>query len=91
MLGPNQHTFQLANHSYDERAMHSARINAIKRDRNDGEKPFHAEGHRLLTVRRLAAAGVAGFLLTAAITAGGASLVAASPSHASGAGAVLVR
>ena len=33
MLGPNQHTFNLANQSYEERLSHSARIQKIQHDR----------------------------------------------------------
>ncbi len=91
MLGPNHHTFHLANTAYEERVQHAARIHQVQRDRKDHSKPFSTEGNRLITVRRLAAAGIAGFVLTAALTAGGASIVAASPNHASGGGAIQVR
>ena len=90
MLGPNQHTFNLANQSYEERLSHSARIQQIQRDRSDHEE-FDRTPHRAITVRRLAAAGIAGVVLTAALAAGGVGAVAAAPNHASGGGAVLIR
>jgi hypothetical protein len=91
MLGPNQHTLHLANQSYEERLSHSARIRMIQKDRS-ADQPFVTSTHRALTVRRLAAAGVAGFVLTAALAAAGASAVAASPSHTGGgAGVTLIR
>jgi hypothetical protein len=90
MLGPNQHTMHMANQSYEERLSHSARIRMVQNDRQD-DQPFVLSTHRTLTVRRLAAAGVAGFVLTAALAAAGASAVAASPSHAGGGGVVLIR
>ena len=91
MLGPNHHTFHLANEAYDKRVQHAARIQAIKQDREDGTQPVNLEGHRFITARRLAAAGLAGFVLTAAIAAGGAGIAAASPNHASGGGTIQVR
>ena len=91
MLGPNQHTIHLAQQSYDQRLDHAAKIRQIQRDRSEGTAPFDRSAHRGITVRRLAAAGLAGFVLSAAIAAGGASAVAASPNHASGGGAVLIR
>jgi hypothetical protein len=87
MLGPNQHTFHLANQAYEERLAHSARINMVKRARSD-EEPFDRTAHRVITVRRLAAAGIAGFVLTAALAAGGVGSVAAAPNHAAGGGGV---
>src|SRR4026209_2624561 len=88
MLGPNQHTFHLANQSYEERLSHSARISRIQRDRRNHAE-FDPKPHRAITVRRLAAAGIAGFVLTAALAAGGVGAVAAAPNHATGGGAVL--
>ena len=90
MLGPNQHTFNLANQSYEERLSHSARIQQIQRDHRDHAE-FDRTPHRAITVRRLAAAGIAGVVLTAALAAGGVGAVAAAPNHATGGGAVLIR
>lgn len=90
MLGPNTHSFHVAQQTYDERLTHAARIRSIQRDRQDGA-PVDRSAHRAITVRRLAAAGVAGFVLTAALAIGGAATVAAAPNHASGGGAVLIR
>jgi hypothetical protein len=90
MLGPNQHTFNLANQSYEERLSHSARIQQIQRDRGDHAE-FDRTPHRAITVRRLAAAGIAGVVLTAALAAGGVGSVAAAPNHAMGGGAALIR
>jgi hypothetical protein len=90
MLGPNQHTFNLANQSYEDRMSHAARIQTIQRERRDHAE-FDATPHRAITVRRLAAAGIAGFVLTAALAAGGVGAVAAAPNHATGGGAVLIR
>ena len=91
MLGPNHHTYHLANQSYEARLTHAARIRMVQRERHDDSAPFNREGHRLLTVRRLAAAGIAGFVLTAALAAGGAATASAAPNHASGGGAALIR
>jgi len=55
MLGPNHHTYQLANQTYGGRLSHAARIRMVQKDRQDGTRPFHADGHRMITVRRLAA------------------------------------
>jgi hypothetical protein len=90
MLGPNQSTFNLANQSYEERLSHSARIQKIQHDRHDHAE-FDRTPHRAITVRRLAAAGIAGFVLTAALAAGGVSVAAAAPNHAMGGGAALIR
>lgn len=54
MLGPNHHTFHVANQTYGERLSHAARIQMVQKDRHDGTRPFHADGHRLITARRLA-------------------------------------
>lgn len=48
MLGPNHH-------NHGERLSHAARIWMVQKDRHDGTRPFHADGHRMITVRRLAA------------------------------------
>lgn len=91
MLGPNQQSLHLANQAYEERLSHSARIAMIKRDRHDATPAFNRTAQRSMTVRRLAAAAVAGVVLTAAVAAAGAGAVAASPSHAAGGGPVLIR
>lgn len=90
MLGPNHHTYHLANQAYEERLSHAARIRMVQKDRHDETRPFHAEGHRLITARRLLA-GLAGVVLTAALAAGSVGIAAASPSHAGGGGATLIR
>lgn len=87
MLGPNHHTFHVANQAYDERLSHAARIRMIQRDRTDGPKPFNREGHRLVTVRRLTAA----VAVTALLAAGGVATVAAAPHSVGGGGTVLIR
>jgi hypothetical protein len=91
MLGPNQHTLAEASQAYEARISHSARIRAIRHERHDEAVPVNHDSHRLITVRRLAAAGLAGFVLTAAIAAGGLESVSAAPNHASGGGATLIR
>jgi len=91
MLGPNQHTLAAANQAYDARITHSARIRAIQHDRHDRATAANHQSHRLITVRRLAAAGLAGFVLTAALAAGGVGTASAAPNHASGGGAVQIR
>jgi hypothetical protein len=91
MLGPNHHTFHLANQAYEERLNHSARIQMIQRERHDESRPVDHQEHRLITVRRLAAAGIAGVVLTAALAAGGVGDVSAAPNRSSGGGTVLIR
>ena len=91
MLGPNHHTQHLASQSYDARLDHAARIRMVQRERKDESQPMNREGHRLLTVRRLAAAGIAGVVLTAALAAGGAATASAAPNHAQGGGAAHIR
>lgn len=51
MLGPKHHT----DGTHGERLTHATRIRMVQVDRRDGTRPFYAKGHRLLTVRRLAA------------------------------------
>jgi hypothetical protein len=86
MLGPNDHTHQLANQMYSERLSHAARIQMVARDRRDPSEPANHEGHRRLTVARLAASA-AGIVLTLTLAA------AAAAGHATvgGAGATLIR
>jgi hypothetical protein len=91
MLGPNHATVHMANTAYEERASHAARIHQIQRERREDQSPVTSETHRLFTVRRLAAAGLAGFVLSAALVAGGATAAAASPHGPSGGGAILIR
>ncbi len=50
MLGANH----LIYGAHRERLSHAARIRMVQIDRQDGTRPFYAEGHRLLTARRLA-------------------------------------
>lgn len=90
MLGPNHHSLTVAHQAHQERLDHAARIRLVQRDRHDESKPFYREAFRALTARRLAA-GVAGLVLTAALVAGTVGSVAASPNHASGGGATLIR
>jgi len=51
MLGPNH----LIYGTYGEPLTHAARIRMVQNDRQNGTRPFHADGHRLITARRLAA------------------------------------
>lgn len=90
MLGPNHNTYHVASQAYEERLNHAARIRMIQKDRKDDTKPFHREGFRLITARRLIA-GIAGVVLTAALAAGTVSTVSASPTQGLGGGAVLIR
>ena len=90
MLGPNHHTYHVAEQQYAERLSHAARIRMVQHERRDGTRPFNIDGHRLLTARRLAA-GLAGVIITAAIAAGTVGTVAASPNHSGGGGATLIR
>jgi len=90
MLGPNHHTYHLANQQYGERLSHAERIRMVQKDRQDGATPFHRDGHRLITARRLAA-GIAGVLLAATVAAGTIGTVAASPNHSQGGGLTLIR
>ena len=90
MLGPNHTSYQIAKQSYGERLDHAARIRMVQKDRQDEARPFNLDGFRILTARRLAA-GLAAALLTAALAAGTVGTVAASPSHAQGGGATLIR
>jgi hypothetical protein len=87
MLGPNHHSHHLASQMYDERLRHAARIRMVAKERHDESKPFTAELHRRITVARLAAAGVATFVLTAALAAG----VAAGNAAAGGGAITLIR
>lgn len=86
MLGPNHHSYDIARQVQDERIAHAARINMVKRDRHDESKPFNTEGRRLVTVARLAAAGVATFALTVALAA-----TAAAAHPAAGGSLTLIR
>lgn len=90
MLGPNQHTFSLATSAHEERANHAARIHAMKRERKEREQ-VTTHTHRMLTVRRLAAAGIAGVVLAAALAAGGAGGASAASNPAAGGGPTLIR
>jgi len=90
MLGPNHHTYHVVRQQHDERLAHAARIRTVQQGRRDGSKPFHLEGHRAITARRLAA-GLAGAVVAAALAAGTVGTVAASPSQAGGGGPVLIR
>lgn len=91
MLGPNTATVHLANADHEARIQHAALINQFKREQHADRTQVTIETHRKLTVRRLAAAGLAGFVLSAAIVASGATAVAAAPHSASGGGAHLIR
>lgn len=90
MLGPTTTTRHMANQAYEERLSHAARIRMVQKERHDDSKPFHRDGHRLITARRLAA-GLAGAVLATAIAAGTVANVVASPNHANGGGAALIR
>ena len=90
MLGPNTTSYHLAKQTYGERLDHAARIRMVQKDRHDHARPFNRDAFRVLTARRLAA-GLAGAVLMAAIAAGTVGTVAASPSHAQGGGAALIR
>lgn len=90
MLGPNHTSYHLAQQTYGERLDHAARIRQVQKDRHDDARPLNRDAFRILTARRLAA-GLAGVVLMAALAAGTVGSVAASPSHASGGGAALVR
>jgi hypothetical protein len=84
MLGPNHHSYHLANQMHEERVRHAARIHEIKRDHLDPERPANRESHRRVTVARLAAAGLASFALSVAIAAN----AVASSAAAGGSGAL---
>ena len=86
MLGPNHHAHQLASQMYSERLSHTARIQMVARDRRDSSEPVNHEGHRRLTVTRLAAS-VAGVALTFALAA----TAAAGHAAVGGGGATLIR
>ena len=90
MLGPNTTSYHLAKQTYGERLDHAARIRLIQKDRHDDARPFNRDAFRILTARRMAA-GLAGMVLMAALAAGTVGSVAASPSHAQGGGAALIR
>jgi hypothetical protein len=70
---------------YSERLSHTARIQMVARDRRDSSEPVNHEGHRRLTVARLAAS-VAGVALTFALAA-----TAAAGHAVGGGGATLIR
>lgn len=89
MLGPNHHTYHVANQTYNERLTHAARIRMIQKDRRD-DQGFNTTGHRLITARRLAAT-VAAAVLTATLAAATVGGVAASPSNSAGGGPALIR
>ena len=84
MLGPNHHSYHLASQMHDERVRHAARINQVKRDREDTHRPHSTEPQRRMTVARLAAAGLASFAVTVALAAS-----AAASGAAAGAGGTL--
>lgn len=84
MLGPNHHSYHLANQMHEERIRHSARIHQIKRDRHDPERPANTESHRRVTVARLAAAGLASLAISVAVAAS----AIASSAAAGGSGAL---
>ncbi len=88
MLGPNHHSYQLAQQTHAERLSHSARIQMVQKDR--AERPFNHDGHRLITARRLAA-GIAGVVLTFALAAASVDSAAAAPNRATGGGVTLIR
>jgi hypothetical protein len=90
MLGPNHTSYHMAQQTYSERLDHAAKIRLIQTDRHDDARPFNRDAFRIVTARRLAA-GLASIVLMAALAAGTVGTVAASPSHASGGGAALIR
>lgn len=86
MLGPNHHAHPMATQMHDERVGHAARIRMVARERHDEQRATNLEGHRRLTVARLAAT-VGGVLLTFALAA---TTLASNAASGAG-GAILIR
>ncbi len=84
MLGPNTHSFRIANQEYDERLRHAARIRLAAADQHDETRSIDTSAHRRLTVARLTRAAGAALVAGAAL----ATAVAAAGSAAGAGGAV---
>lgn len=61
MFGPSLSTTHMANARHAERLDHAARIHRVQDERRHSESPISAATYRLMTIRRLAVAKVAGF------------------------------